>query len=48
MYQGVLKDEARVAEKKRKREEEFKESMRKRELYERFQEVESKADAKAS
>ncbi|KAG9006138.1 hypothetical protein FRB94_000963 [Tulasnella sp. JGI-2019a] len=39
MYQGVLKDEARIAEKKRQREAEFQESMKKRELYERYQEV---------
>ncbi|KAG8889289.1 hypothetical protein FRB98_005102 [Tulasnella sp. 332] len=39
MYQGVLKDEARIAKKKLQREADLQESIRKRELYERYQEV---------
>ncbi|KAF8596882.1 hypothetical protein BDV93DRAFT_402082, partial [Ceratobasidium sp. AG-I] len=39
MYQGVVRDEARQAAKKKRREQEFEESQRKRELYERVQSV---------
>ncbi|KAG8923324.1 hypothetical protein FRC03_007820 [Tulasnella sp. 419] len=39
MYQGVVKDEARMAAKKKQREEELLESMKKREVYEKFQPV---------
>ncbi|KAG8697239.1 hypothetical protein FRC09_007995 [Ceratobasidium sp. 395] len=39
MYQGVVRDEARQAAKKKQREQEFLESQRKRELYERVQSV---------
>ncbi|KAB5592555.1 hypothetical protein CTheo_4022 [Ceratobasidium theobromae] len=39
MYQGVVRDEARQAAKKKQREQELLESMRKREIYERVQSV---------
>ena len=39
MYKGVLRDEERRLEKMRQREAELQESRRKREVYERFQEV---------
>jgi protein PET117 len=39
MYKGVLRDDARRLEKMRQREEELRESQRKRELYERVQTV---------
>ncbi|TDL26646.1 hypothetical protein BD410DRAFT_783744 [Rickenella mellea] len=39
MYQGVLRDDARRAEKRRRREEELRESLRKKESYERVQAV---------
>jgi protein PET117 len=39
MYQGVVRDDARRQDKMKKREEEFRESQRKRELYERVQKV---------
>ncbi|KAI6041291.1 hypothetical protein EDC04DRAFT_2893268 [Pisolithus marmoratus] len=39
MYQGVLRDDERRKEKMRQREEEFRISQRKRELYERVQTV---------
>lgn len=39
MYQGVLKDDERRLAKMKQREEEFEESKRKRELYERVQKV---------
>ncbi|CAE6448172.1 hypothetical protein RSOLAG22IIIB_05996 [Rhizoctonia solani] len=41
MYMGVIRDEARQAAKKKQREEELQESLRKREVYERVQAVES-------
>ncbi|CAE6445736.1 hypothetical protein ACGC1H_003907 [Rhizoctonia solani] len=41
MYMGVIRDEARQAAKKKQREEELQESLRKREIYERVQTVES-------
>ncbi|KDQ61539.1 hypothetical protein JAAARDRAFT_30989 [Jaapia argillacea MUCL 33604] len=44
MYQGVLRDDERRKEKLKRREEEFKESQRKRELYERFQTVTTNKD----
>jgi len=39
MYKGVLRDEERRLEKMRQREAELQESQRKREIYERFQQV---------
>ena len=39
MYKGVLRDDERRKEKMRQREEELRESQRKRELYERVQTV---------
>ncbi|KAJ1306430.1 hypothetical protein OPQ81_007433 [Rhizoctonia solani] len=39
MYMGVIRDEARQAAKKKQREEELRESLRKREIYERVQTV---------
>lgn len=39
MYKGVLRDDERRKEKMRQREEELRESQRKRELYERVQPV---------
>jgi len=39
MYKGVLRDEERRQEKMRQREEELQESRRKREIYERLQQV---------
>ena len=48
MYQGVLRDDARRRKKMLQREEELKESLRKREQYERVQRVhggESVSDA---
>ncbi|EMD39085.1 hypothetical protein CERSUDRAFT_112780 [Gelatoporia subvermispora B] len=39
MYQGVLRDDERRREKMRQREEDLRESQRKRALYERFQPV---------
>jgi protein PET117 len=39
MYQGVLRDDERRKEKMRQREEELRESQRKRVLYERVQTV---------
>ncbi|CCM02572.1 uncharacterized protein FIBRA_04675 [Fibroporia radiculosa] len=39
MYQGVVRDEARRREKMRQREEELQDSLRKREIYERVQNV---------
>lgn len=39
MFKGVIRDDARRQEKMRQREEELRESMRKRELYERVQPV---------
>ncbi|KII87336.1 hypothetical protein PLICRDRAFT_177100 [Plicaturopsis crispa FD-325 SS-3] len=44
MYKGVLRDDERRLEKKRQREEDLKESLRKRELYERVQPVRSQQD----
>ncbi|KAI0075325.1 hypothetical protein K474DRAFT_1664392 [Panus rudis PR-1116 ss-1] len=44
MYLGVLRDDERRKEKMRQREEEFAESQRKRELYERVQPISSKGD----
>jgi len=44
MYKGVIRDDERRREKLRKREEDFKESARKRELYENVQTVSSKTD----
>ncbi|KAG9081016.1 hypothetical protein FRC07_014695, partial [Ceratobasidium sp. 392] len=41
MYQGVVRDEARQAAKKKQRQQELLESRRKRELYERVQTVNS-------
>jgi protein PET117 len=41
MYQGVVRDDARRREKMQQREEELRESQRKRELYERVQTVPS-------
>ncbi|KAF7315203.1 hypothetical protein MIND_00034700 [Mycena indigotica] len=41
MYQGVLRDDERRREKREKREEELRESQRKREIYEKVQRVES-------
>jgi protein PET117 len=41
MYQGVVRDEARQAAKKKQRADELLESHRKRELYERVQSVSS-------
>jgi len=48
MYQGVLRDDARRLEKHRRREEELKESLRKRELYERVQTVSDPAPLPSS
>ncbi|KAG9046658.1 hypothetical protein FS837_003905 [Tulasnella sp. UAMH 9824] len=48
MYQGVLKDEARMAEKRKlqqQREAELQESIRKRAIYEAVQKVESSSSA---
>lgn len=39
MFQGVIRDDARRLEKMRQREEEFRESSRKREMYEQVQNV---------
>lgn len=39
MYQGVLRDDVRRAEKMRQRQDDFNESKRKRELYEQVQKV---------
>jgi hypothetical protein len=39
MYQGVVRDDARRSEKMKQREDELRESQRKRELYERVQSV---------
>ncbi|KAJ8586753.1 hypothetical protein M405DRAFT_864316 [Rhizopogon salebrosus TDB-379] len=39
MFQGVVRDDARRLEKMRQREEEFRESSRKREIYEQVQSV---------
>ncbi|KAG8908609.1 hypothetical protein FRB99_004897 [Tulasnella sp. 403] len=47
MYQGVLKDEARMEAKKRQREEDLQASVKKRELYERFQTVEKTTPSEA-
>lgn len=41
MYKGVLRDDERRREKMRQREMELQESLRKRELYERSQRVET-------
>jgi len=43
MYKGVLRDDARLAAKRKQREEDFLESQRKRALYESVQTVESAA-----
>jgi protein PET117 len=39
MFQGVIRDDARRLEKMRQREEEFRESSRRREIYEQVQNV---------
>jgi protein PET117 len=39
MYMGVIRDEARQAAKKKQREQELLESLKKREIYERVQAV---------
>lgn len=39
MYQGVLRDDVRRAEKMRQRQDDFNESKRKRELFEKVQKV---------
>ncbi|KAG2042636.1 hypothetical protein BDR03DRAFT_1006306 [Suillus americanus] len=39
MFQGVIRDDARRLEKMRQREEEFRESSRRREMYEQVQNV---------
>jgi protein PET117 len=39
MYKGVLRDDVRRGEKMKQREEELRESQRKREIYERVQSV---------
>jgi protein PET117 len=39
MFQGVIRDDARRSEKMRQREEEFRESSRKRSMYEQVQNV---------
>jgi protein PET117 len=44
MYQGVVRDDARRLEKMKQREEELRESQRKRELYERVQAVRQTGD----
>ncbi|EPQ56245.1 hypothetical protein GLOTRDRAFT_110720 [Gloeophyllum trabeum ATCC 11539] len=44
MFQGVLRDDERRREKMRQREEELQESLRKRALYERYQQVSSQRD----
>lgn len=44
MYKGVIRDDARRLEKTQQREAEFRESQRKRELYERVQSVSPRAD----
>jgi protein PET117 len=41
MYKGVLRDDERRREKKRQREEALHESLRKREIYERVQKIDS-------
>ncbi|KAI0057258.1 hypothetical protein BV25DRAFT_1831413 [Artomyces pyxidatus] len=41
MYAGVLRDDERRREKMRKREEDLQESLRKREIYERVQRIET-------
>ncbi|CAE6444886.1 unnamed protein product [Rhizoctonia solani] len=48
MYMGVIRDEARQAAKKKQREEELQESLRKREIYERVQTVESSSSTPLS
>lgn len=48
MYQGVVRDEARQAAKRKQREQEFQESQRKRELYERVQAVGSSTSVPSS
>ncbi|KDN47808.1 hypothetical protein RSAG8_03228, partial [Rhizoctonia solani AG-8 WAC10335] len=48
MYMGVIRDEARQAAKKKQREEELQESLRKRKFYERVQTVESSPNAPLS
>lgn len=48
MYQGVLRDDARRLEKHKEREEALRESLRKRELYERVQTVSSPAPLPSS
>ncbi|KAH7326851.1 hypothetical protein B0J17DRAFT_581023 [Rhizoctonia solani] len=48
MYMGVIRDEARQASKKKQREAELQESIRKREIYERVQTVESSSNTPLS
>ncbi|CAE7225043.1 unnamed protein product [Rhizoctonia solani] len=48
MYMGVIRDEARQAAKKKQREEELRESLRKREVFERVQTVEPSSNAPLS
>ena len=45
MYKGVLRDDARRQEKMRQREDELRESLRKRELYERVQRVSTESQS---
>ncbi|KAF8892239.1 hypothetical protein BD779DRAFT_1511785 [Infundibulicybe gibba] len=44
MYKGVLKDDERRREKMQKREDELRESQRKREIYEQVQRVKSESE----
>ncbi|KAG8731029.1 hypothetical protein FRC11_005307 [Ceratobasidium sp. 423] len=48
MYMGVIRDEARQVAKKKQREEELRESLRKREIYERVQTVGSSSNSPLS